>query len=422
MQSVKFIHTGDLHLDTPFRGLSSLNNELASRLKDATLKSFRRIIDLCVSEKVDFLLISGDIFDSEMKSLAAQLRFVKELERLNQHGIPAYIIAGNHDPRHSWMKELKLPRQSYLFGADTAEYITFEKEGERLADIYGVSYATQNEKRNLARYYTRHDNPAPFSIALLHGTVGAAGPHENYVPFRLEEIREKGFDYWALGHIHKHRVVHPAYPAVVYPGNPQGRDFGETGPRGCYLVELLENSAPQLAFVPLQTIRFEEVTVDLNGVEDISQLHAAIEKAITNVAVYSERESYMLRIVLTGRTRLHGLLHKPGEVNQLLQLFNEGQLQQESFTWIDRIALHTLPDTDLELLKKGNDFVAELLTVFDALEADSAQLDAIVSEADKEFSSPQARKEIDELSVEEKKEIAEQARWMLLDPLLKEEQ
>ncbi|TVQ10268.1 MAG: DNA repair exonuclease [Bacteroidetes bacterium] len=395
---------------------------MASRLKDATLKSFQRIIDLCIEQKVDFLLVSGDVFDSEMKSLAAQLRFVKELERLNQQGIPAYIIAGNHDPRHSWMKELKLPLQSYLFGADTAEYITFEKEGERLADIYGVSYATQNEKRDLDGFYTRRGNPAPFSIALLHGTIGAAGPHENYVPFRLEEIRGKGFDYWALGHIHKHRVVHPAYPAVVYPGNPQGRDFGETGPRGCYMVELRENSAPHLAFVPLQTIRFEEVTVDLNGVEDISQLHAAIEQAIREAAGSSEQESYMLRIRLTGRTRLHGLLHKPGEVNHLLQLLNEGQLQQTYFTWIDRIELHTLPDTDLELLKKGNDFIAELLAVFDAMEADPAQLEAVISSADKEFSSLQARKEINELSAEEKKEITEQARWMLLDPLLKEEQ
>ena len=116
MPKVRFIHTADLHLDTPFKGLSRMNSDLSKRLKDATFRSFRKIIDLCSDKKVDFLIISGDIFDSENKSLAAQLRFVTELKSLSEKGIPVYFICGNHDPLKSWLDTIELPDKVIRFG------------------------------------------------------------------------------------------------------------------------------------------------------------------------------------------------------------------------------------------------------------------------------------------------------------------
>ena len=417
---IKFIHTGDLHLDTPFKGLSNVNRELAGRLKDATFRSFQKIINLCIDEKVDFLLVTGDIFDSEIQSLAAQLRFVKELEKLSARGIPTYMICGNHDPLNSWMEELKMPENVYRFGALEVECFTFEKDGKPLADIYGISYGTKTENRSLADAYLRKENPAPFSIALLHGTIGSAGAHENYVPFRLEDVKSKGFDSWALGHIHKHHLVNPAHPAIVYPGNPQGRDFGETGPRGCYRVTLSENQAPDLEFIPTQFIRFDEVVADLTGLDSIGELPDRIHRVVEEIAGYQQDSSRILRVKLRGRTALHVLLHRPGEIINLLRLLNEGQLQQEYFTLFDRIILQTFPDLDLDEMKEANDFTAEILKSFDSLEANPEKYDELFSALEQEFGSQPAKRELDDLSDEEKKEILENARWMLMDQLIKD--
>ncbi len=417
---IRFIHTGDLHLDTPFKGLSSLNQELAGRLKDATFRSFQRIIDICIEESVDFLLITGDIFDSEIQSLSAQLRFEKELRRLSKHNIPAYFICGNHDPLSSWLEELVLPPQVYRFGSTEVECKTFEKEGKPLADIYGISYGTRTENRSLADGYVMKENPAPFSIALLHGTIGSAGPHENYVPFRLEDVKSKGFDYWALGHIHKHHVVHAAHPAIVYPGNPQGRDFGETGPRGCYRVTLSEKQAPDVEFVPTQFIRFEEGDVDLSGLDSIGELSGRIHSAVEKIACSGYNASCILRLTLKGRTSLHGSLHRPGEISNLLSILNEGQLQYDRFTLFDQLVLQTLPDVNLDELKEANDFTAEILKSFDRMELDQGQLTELFSILEQEFGSQPAKRELDDLTEEEKKEILENARWQLLDQLIKE--
>ena len=417
---IRFIHTGDLHLDTPFKGLSNVNQELAGRLKDATFRSFQRIIDICIEESVDFLLITGDIFDSEIQSLSAQLRFEQELRRLSNHNIPAYFICGNHDPLGSWLEELVLPPQVHRFGSKEVECVTFEKEGKPFADIYGISYGTKTENRNLADDYVRKKNPATFSIALLHGTIGSAGPHENYVPFRLEDVKSKGFDYWALGHIHKHHVVHAAHPVIVYPGNPQGRDFGEAGPRGCYRVTLSENQATDVEFIPTQFIRFEEVDVDLSGLDSIGELSGRIHSAVEKITGSGYNESCILRLTLKGRTSLHGLLHRPEETNDLLNLLNEGQLQHDRFTLFDQIVLQTLPDVNLDELKEANDFTAEILKSFDRLESDQAQLTELFSVLEQEFGSQPAKRELEDLTEEEKKQILENARWQLLDQLIKD--
>ncbi|MFW5663833.1 MAG: metallophosphoesterase family protein [bacterium] len=421
MRSVKFIHTGDLHLDTPFRGLSSINKELAHRLKDATLASFRRIIDECIRQRIDFLLVTGDIFDSQVQSLAAQLLFVEELKRLGREDIPAYIITGNHDPLQSWIKELEMPQKVFRFGGSQVESFRFEKEGQPLADIYGISYESKVVNRNLAAGFHRRQDPAPFSIALLHGTIGSSGPHENYAPFRLDDVKSRGFDYWALGHIHKRHLVHPAFPAILYPGNPQGRDFGETGQRGCYLVEMQSQLPPELTFIPTQSIRFELITANLDGLDNINALGDRIEDTMSSEKDHEDGTSFIYRLQLTGRTPLHALLHRPGEAEEVRNKLNEGQLQQTHFRWIDRIELQTRPEADLEELKKASDFPAEVIRAFDQLQDDPAMLDEWLARCEQDFNSQAARRELDELSAEDKAGILDNARWILLDQLLNPE-
>lgn len=421
MTKLKFIHAADLHLDTPFKGLLSWNEQLGSKLKDATFRSFRKIIDLCLQEEVDFLLISGDIFDVENKSLAAQIKFVSELKRLSDRGVPAYIVCGNHDPLSSWIDDLQMPKNVHRFDSSEVKSVTYNKNGTPIADIYGISYRDKVVNENLAVKYRLKDNPSKFSIALLHGTVGTPGRHENYAPFKIDDVEKKGFDYWALGHIHKRQIVKSSFPAIVYPGNPQGRDFGETGGKGCCLVEISENKAPEIKFITTQVINFEEVKADLTGEDKIDKLPELIDRAKENIVGYNINSSYILRITLKGRTSLHKHLSKPGEIEELVKIFNEGQLNREHFSWIDRIDFETQPNIDLEQLRGGSDFVSEILKMFDEYENSPDKLNSLLEIIETYMGSHQVKKELEKLTNNEKKDILDKAKLMLIDKLIEKE-
>ena len=417
---IKFIHTADLHLDTPFKGLTSWNRDLAGKLKDATFKSFGRIIDLCLKENVDFLIISGDVFESDNLSLAAQLKFVSELRKLSDKGIPAYFVCGNHDPLSSWIDTIQLPENAYRYESLKVSNFTYTKDKKPVANIYGISFQDKVVKNNLALKYKLTKNPSPFSIAVLHGTVGVAGPHENYAPFKVKDVLNMGFIYWALGHIHKRQIINESGPVIVYPGNPQGRDFGETGAKGCYLVEIDSNNKVNLRFIPVQLIRFEEIEIDLTDEDKIDRLWDKIEKSRNNIKDYTENVSYILRVNLTGRTALHTHLNKTGELEKLQEHFNEGQLDKNYFTWIDRFELSTRPVIDVEQIKKGNDFTAEILKAFSEYETDLKKLEELINNIDEEFITYSVKEEITALQEHEHREILEKAKWKLLDQLVRE--
>jgi exonuclease SbcD len=421
MAKVRFVHAADLHLDTPFKGLSKWNSDLSKKLKDATFKSFRKIIDLCVKRNVDFLIISGDIFDSENKSLAAQLRFVSELKSLSDKGIPVYFVCGNHDPLKSWLDVTGLPENVYRFDTSGIQFHTFKKEGTAIADIHGISYGEKAVIKNLAADFKLASVPAPISIAILHGTIGPPGPHENYAPFSREDVVKSGFDYWALGHIHKKRIVSSSNPAILYPGNPQGRDFGESGEKGCYLVEISQGHAPVVEFFPSQIIRFENLDIDMSAVGKIESLQGKINEELGKTDNFNESVNYILRINLSGRTALHKLINDKAETDTLAEFFNEGQLDKHYFRWIDQIYVKTKPDLDIEKIKTGTGFSAEILKKFDSYLNDDEKLEDLIKVAGEDFSNTQAKKEIAEISQDFRKETLEQARVILLDKLIREE-
>jgi exonuclease SbcD len=420
MTKFRFMHTSDLHLDSPFKGLSSWNTDLAARLKDAAFKSFRKMVDICIAEQVDFLIIAGDIFESDNKSLAAQLKFIAELKRLSNKGIPSYFVCGNHDPVESWLDIIRLPENVYRFTASEVGHYTYKKDSKPVADIYGMSFGESAVKENLALKYRIKDNQAPFSIAVLHGTVGRAGSHENYAPFKVSDVKARGFNYWALGHIHKRKVVNEKDPVILYPGNPQGRDFGETGAKGCTLVDVDSDNRIAVRFIPVQFIRFEQLAIDLGEEDKTDSLADKIQRARNNIEDYDDDVSCILRINITGRTPLHSYLNKPGETEQLLAMFNEGQLEHNIFTWIDQIRLNTSPLIDISSIQRGNDFASEIIKIFEKYENDSKALMEIIKRANEEITSPVFLRETAELNEQEQKEILEKAKWMLLDQLVRE--
>jgi exonuclease SbcD len=310
-----------------------------------------------------------------------------------------------------------MPPGIYRFGKNL-EYFTYHRDGIAIADIYGMSFAKKEVKENLASRYKLRDNPSPFSIAVLHGTIGSAGAHHNYAPFELSDIRNESFDYWALGHIHSKAVVYDAHPMVVYPGNPQGRDFGECGAKGCFLVDIEQGQKPQIEFVPVQTIRFEKTDIDISGIDDITIISQKIAEAVATIEDHDSSVSKILRIKFTGRTVLHGQLNEPGASEDLRNSLNEDQLTEDPFLWVAQINIHTRPDINLDEISRGNDFPAEALQVFDQYSKDGDRRKELLKKIEAEMLSGQIKKELAALGIEDEKDLIEKAKWLILDQIL----
>ncbi len=118
MPPFSFVHSADLHLDSPFLGLKNLSDshqKVLEILRNATFEAYREVIDLCISRQVDFLLVAGDVYDGASRSIRAEMRFRDGLQRLAEHGIRAYVVHGNHDPLDGWSHSLKMPEQVHVF-------------------------------------------------------------------------------------------------------------------------------------------------------------------------------------------------------------------------------------------------------------------------------------------------------------------
>lgn len=417
---VKFIHCSDLHLDTPFKGLTRRDPAHAERQRKATTESFSKIIDLCIEKNADFLIIAGDIYDSANRSVATQIGFANQIKRLESHGIHVFIACGNHDPLADWLPAAKLPSNACRFVSKRVERVRLERDGSVLADVYGISFEEEKVTEDLSSLFSLSDDPAPISIAVLHGTVGSAGPHENYAPFRVQDVETKGFDYWALGHIHKHGIVREAFPAIVYPGNPQGRDFGETGPKGCVYVEIEAGKPPSVEFIPTQTIRFEDVTVDITGEDDFERLAALAEELPGLVDRFDPEPSYVFRVRLEGRSPLNSELRREGETEALVDHLNESGSGRRRFSYIDSIEVRTLPDIDLDEVRGGNDFPSAVLNLSEAIRSDPEALRSLIDEVESQFRSGAARNVIGTVDDGRLPALLEESTMILLGQLMED--
>ena len=237
MDAIRYIHAADLHLDTPFQGLSrevAQEGALARLLQEATFTALDRLFGFCEAEKPDFLVLAGDIYNQENYSVKAQLRLRDGCRRLQQAGIRVFLAHGNHDPLDSRLHTVEWPDNVTVFGPEVERHL-IERDGQPLAVVHGISHARQREARNLARFFARDTRYDCFQLGVLHCTVDDAHKPDRYAPCSLDDLKAAGFDAWALGHVHEMCRLSQR-PFVAYPGNAQGLHINECGPRGCLLV------------------------------------------------------------------------------------------------------------------------------------------------------------------------------------------
>jgi exonuclease SbcD len=228
---VKFIHAADIHLDSPLTGLSAYADAPVEMLRTATRDAFSKLVNEAIEQAVDFMVIAGDLYDGTWKDHNTGIYFCKEMGHLKKAGIPVYLLFGNHDAESEMTKKLQLPDNVFAF--DTRKPNTFRLDDLKVA-LHGRSF---KEKETLENLVTGYPAPVPgmFNIGVLHTALEGNAAHATYAPCSLDELHAKGYDYWALGHVHDYQLWKGG-STVVFPGNLQGRHIRETGPRGAVMV------------------------------------------------------------------------------------------------------------------------------------------------------------------------------------------
>ena len=374
---VRFVHAADLHLDAPFQGIAAADSRIGGQLADATYTAFRRIIDVCIEREVAFLVIAGDAYNSADKSLRAQLRFRAEMERLAEADIEVFIASGNHDPQSGWSAGLVMPDNVHVFSAKQVERFEVERGGEVVAAVYGRSFARAAETDNLALGYKRGAGD-PVAIGVLHANVGGNPDYDPYAPASLEDLRASGIDYWALGHIHKQEVL-AQNPWIVYSGSPQGLNPKETGPHGCLVVELGAHGAATLEHVETGPVTWARLEVDVSGASGLEEARALLVEALDTQRATAGRQC-VARVALIGRSLAHADLARPGIAEQLFEDVRAESALAEPWLWLDRLDDRTAPPIDLDALRGGPDFAAELVRIADDLAANPTELQALIAE------------------------------------------
>jgi len=414
-----FIHCADLHLDSPFEGLHAVSPTIANVLRDATFRSFENVIDIAIREKVDFLIIAGDVYDGADRSLRAQWRFHQALRHAVESGLQCFVAHGNHDPLSGWEAGLILPDGVHRFDGNNVECAFARRNGETLAHIHGISYPSREIRENLALRFPTKEKNAPFSIGLLHCNVGGYSEHDNYAPCNLDDLLKCDMDYWALGHVHTRQVLNEIEPYIIYPGNTQGRSVREIGERGCYFVKVDDTGTATAEFVPTDVVRWFIEEVSISDIDTIDALTNSLVGIKDEVRSQANGRNAVLRLYLNGRGELHKKLRQPEF--DIIQMLRDGEEERRPFVWVESVQINTRPAVDIQSRRQVEDFIGEFLKSAESLrsfaDVESAMRDLLNNPSEHSIIT----NELDALTREELLSILDDAEAMGLDWLLEGE-
>jgi exonuclease SbcD len=412
----RFIHAADIHLGSYLNINGKPEEEVQALCKGAVYDGFERICNNAIFHEVDFILLCGDVYDSYLRSVRGNKFFVNQCVKLSEKNINVYVIYGNHDAIDAKEELFDMPKNVFILSADGVESYKVYKEGQVVAKVVGKSYKYRSEKEKIYEKYLLDDEV--FNIAMLHTALEA--DDKNYIPCSLEELKNiPNIDYWALGHIHKSSVLSSAKPIIAYPGIPQGRDMGETGMGGVFLVEVCNKQVVSMEFLPIATVIYKRVEIVIakeDEIENYSDLMQLILENISNVTYHvpesfsgisplynGDRSSYenepsiekkyskkvlnheykgeILQLIISGRTELHSkIAHmKEEDYKHFVQSINEEFTAENHFLWIDSIIFRTSPlMQDFESLKMQNSIFQDLEAVIQLCREDSKYKDMLI--------------------------------------------
>ena len=337
----RFIHTADIHLDSPLRSLSLRDHDLASLIGDATRQALVAIVDLCLEEQVDALVIAGDLYDGDQTSMKTARFLATQMQRLHEAGVGVYKIRGNHDALSKITRELVLPPSVKIFGA-RAEAIELQHDGMNIV-IHGLSFTKPHAPDSLLPKYKPPVMDA-VNIGIMHTSLAGAAGHDLYGPCNVADLHASGFDYWALGHIHQ-RSYHLGQRTVIMPGMPQGRDINEAGEKTVSLVTIGDDRSITVEVRLTSIAQFERLTVEVTNTHQWRDVISDIEAVLTKQRDRTRAEHLVGRLKLVGNTPLAWRLRRDID---LLQAEAEQRAQGIGRTWVEKIELGVHPSDMLQ--------------------------------------------------------------------------
>ena len=367
----KFIHAADIHLDSPLLGLERYEGAPVEEIRGATRRAFENLVQLAIDEAVDFVLIAGDLYDGDWRDAGTGLYFVKQMARLREVKIPVYLIKGNHDAQNKMTRELRFPENVTVFSSRKPS--TFFVKPLNVA-IHGQSYATADVRDNLAEDYPKPFRDA-FNIGLLHTCGSGAQGHEPYAPCTIPLLTGKGYQYWALGHVHTAQALSED-PPVVFPGNVQGRHIRETGPRGCVLVSVDDRHQITRQFRALDVLRWNLCEIDATGAADSEAVIDRFAKRLPELMSENAGLPLAIRVRVSGATSAHRKL-AAGRVAVREKLQSVGVDLGNGSVWIEKLLIDTWPE-GTTTIPEGP--IAELKDYLDELRNSGEDVDALLEE------------------------------------------
>ncbi|CQR47162.1 putative metallophosphoesterase YhaO [Paraliobacillus sp. PM-2] len=371
--SFRFIHAADIHLDSPLKGLEKYEGAPVEEIRNATREALKNLVTLAIEKEVAFLIIAGDLYDGDWKDYNTGLFFVSQMTRLKQAGIKVYMIRGNHDAQSIITKELNLPDNVIEFSVNQA--IT-EVDEECKVALHGQGFMTRSVTENLAKDYPQKLD-GYLNIGILHTSATGREGHENYAPCSVEELVAKGYDYWALGHIHLREVLHDNDPVILFPGNIQGRHIREPGDKGCTIVDVENGQIVSYAHHSLDVIRWEVCKVDVSFAETMDDVMEEARMQLEQLQQQADGRFLAVRFQLTGASSMHNqlIVNKEYVMNNLRSL-----AMTIGDVWVEKVKFHTTRLIDLDQLKEQHTPVATILEFLENVKEDEETLQLLLEE------------------------------------------
>jgi DNA repair protein SbcD/Mre11 len=378
--TTRFFHAADLHVDSPLRGLDRYEGAPVDRLRGATRRALEHLVTACIEERVAFLLLAGDVFDGAWKDYSTGLFFGAQMTRLREAGIAVVLVRGNHDAQSEVVKALRLPENVKELSAKKPE--TFGVPGTNVV-VHGQSFAKRVTSDDLAMRYPDRQ-PGAINVGLLHTSVDGREGHEPYAPTSIATMRAKGYDYWALGHVHAREVLSED-PWVVFPGNLQGRHARETGAKGASLVTIEHGHVAAVEHRSFDVVRWERVACDVSDASDPIDAVERVRAALAEHASSAGDRVLAARVFVTGATKANAAIRRD------LERFT-GELRAAAADilgdalFVEKVKIETRSFFDLAQVREEASAVGHLARRLEAIKSDDAEiasLAAVLAELDK---------------------------------------
>ncbi len=371
----RFLHAADIHLDSPLKGLEEYPDAPLEQIRQAARRAFDNLVQLAVDEKVAFVLLAGDLYDGDWKDYNTGIYFVGKMGKLRDAGIAVFMVSGNHDAARQITRSLKLPENVTLFPHAHVGTETLDRYG---VAVHGQSFSARSVTDDLVRNYPQGD-PSLFNIGLLHTSLNGRPGHESYAPCTLDALRSKGYQYWALGHVHQREEVNHD-PWVVFPGNIQGRHIRETGSKGCTLVSVEDGHVVSVEHRELDVLRWVLCRIDATECDSVEQLLDLVGESLQDERALADGRTLAVRLVIEGVTPLHGRLYE-----NALQLHEEFRAIAANLgdVWVEKAVFNTRKPQGGAAVFSGDSPVESLINSIESIEFETASLIEFIPEFEK---------------------------------------